>query len=523
MWNFYPDMSVTSHEHSQADIELHPMSKLDISLLRKNAGFLKDVVDEILTSDILGHASSYNTNRFPNITEPMWAQPHMYKDRYVVLEYHGPITFDVLSKLGILPSYKEPTEEYYGEVWTCAGKVIRIELENIEGAYESPYAVCVWKPDPTSPFGFGNPLVLADAQRVTTACYHMILDNASLTSGPQVAMYQQYIQPVDGNWELSPNKVWLLTDPTVKVDDAIRFFNPTNVIGNIMPVLELARMFAEEESATPATIAGLSSPGAADSATGQLVMQRNSTVLLDHMAEEWDDYVTEKVIRRMYAWNMQYNENELIKGDYKIDVRTSSEYKNKLMHVRDLEKLSLEAAQNKELAMWINVDELQRARLALMSLPSAKIIRSREEFSAAQQQAAQQPDPGMLELQIKAATVEVEKEKVAIEKQRLVFEAHQQQQREQWDHAERMGANYARIQEAQASVIKAQLESQTELMKLMQKKEASALDSETKLMIKENDNQARVFIEGLKMKKYEVDQMLTAEELDLKRESGQGI
>lgn len=523
VWNFYPDMSVATHAQSESDIELHTMSKLDLSMLKRVGGFDEEVIDEILSSSVLASPTSYNAARFAGITEPMWAQPHMYRERYVVLEYHGPVTYDDLDKIGLTPTYKSPTKEYYGEVWVCAGKVIRIELENIEGAFETPYAVSTWKTDPVSPFGFGNPLVLADAQRVTTACYHMILDNASLTSGPQVSMYQQYIQPADGNWDLSPNKVWLLTDPTVKIKDAIDFFTPQNVIGNIMPVLELARMFAEEESATPATIAGLSSPVAAATATGELAIQRNSTVLLDHTSEEWDDHVTEKLIRRMYGWNMQYNPKDEIKGDFRIDVRTSSEYKNKLIHIRDLEKISIEATQNPALADWINVDELQRARLALMSLSSAKIVRTKEEHDAAIQQRGQQPDPTMIELGIKKQEADVLAAKLQLEQQRLQFDATLQQQREKWDHEERMAANYARIQEAQASVLRAQLESQTEMLKLAQKKDAHALDAQTKMMIAENDNQAKIFIRGMDSKRHEIDQMLTERELDLKETTGQGI
>src|SRR5690606_5903939 len=106
------------------------------------------------------------------------------------------------------------------------------------------------KRDPSSPFGYGHPLVLADAQRVVTQTYHMILDNAAASSGPQVAMFRKYIQPVNNDWTIKPNKVWFMTDSSVPVDNAIRFFNVPNVIGNIMPVLNLARQFAEEESAT---------------------------------------------------------------------------------------------------------------------------------------------------------------------------------------------------------------------------------------------------------------------------------
>ena len=523
VWNFYPDMSVTRHADSDSDIQLHSLTAFDMSMLRRNRGFDADQILEIIKTPDLYGPEKYNSSRYTTITTDMWNQPHMYKERHTVLEFHGPVSYDTVKKLGLTPSYESPTSEYYGEVWVSCGKVIRMELENIEGACETPYAVSVWKEDPSSPFGFGHPLLLADAQQVITQTYHMILDNASLTSGPQISMYQQFIQPADKDWTVRPNKVWLLTDPTVKINDAIQFFTPQNVIGNIMPVLELARMFAEEESATTAMAAGLQSPGVSDSATGQLVMERNSTVLLDFLSEEWDDAITNKVIRRMFGWNMQYNPKEDIKGDFKIDVRSSSEYKNKLMHIRDLEKLSVEASQNPNLAVWVNMDELQKARLNLMTLPSNRIIKTQEQYEQAVQQQQQQPDPAMIELQIKAQEVKINEGRLMLEKQKLQFENTKNQQREAWEHEERMASNYARIQEAQASVLKAKLESDMEYMKLMQKKEAVMVDAQTKAQIAETSAQANIFIEGMKGQQKEIDQMLYEREMDLKAQTGEGV
>jgi len=523
VWRFFPDLSVVRHEESSSDIELHPMTALELSLLRRNKGFYADTIEEILDYENGIKPSMYNDQHLRRLTSAVWAQPHMYKDRYVVLEYHGPISYNTVKKLGLDPGYESPTSEYYGEVWVCCGRVIRIELENIEGACETPYAVAVWKTDPTSPFGFGHPLLLADAQRVVTQAYHMILDNASLTSGPQVAMYQNWIQPADGKYSLSPNKVWLLNDPTVKISDAISFFTPTNVIGNIMPVLELARMFAEEESATTGLATGLQSPQNAETASGQLVALQNGTPILDFMGEEWDDYITEKNIRRMYAWNMQYNEKEQIKGNYSIDVRSSSDYKNKQMHIRDLERLSMEVSQNPALAAWINVDQLQIARLNLMKLPHSKIVRTKEEYAQAQQAMAQQPDPGMIELQIKMETLAVEKAKVALQQNELQFQMQQQQQREQWEHEERMGANMARLREADAAVLKASNEMQLKYMELMLRQEGAQMDAATKLQVEELRAQNKVFLEGSKAADKRIENMLVDRELDIKEEQGSGI
>lgn len=525
VWRLYPDMSVTEFQDCSDVIELHPMTPLELSTYRKHPGFDKEAIDEILRGEDgsgAGIKPDIYNEQFEAIKASIWeGSPYLYRNRYQVLEYHGPVTYDELNKLGITPTYESPTSEYYGEVWVCCGKVIRMELENIEGFYETPYSLAVWKRDPTSLFGFGHPLLLADAQRVTTAAYHMVLDNASLTSGPQVAMYKKYIQPVDGNYNISPNKVWLLTDPSVPVENAIKFFNPTNVIGNIMPVMELARKFAEEESATLAS--PTQSPDNTDTATGALLMRHASNTNLDFSSEEWDDQVTEKVIRRYHAWNMQYNPKQEIKGDYVIDVKSSTEYKNKQMFIRDMERLSMEAAQNPVMAMALNMDELTAARLSMMHLPGNRIVRTKEEFQQAQQAAQQAPDPQMLELQLKQAELEMQKEKLKLETQELAFQLKQQQQRELWEHEEKMGSNKAREMEAQAQVLKARSEAQVEMLKLASKDRSFMAKLATDKEMKQLSERSRIFLKSMEEERKRDEIQLTAEELRMKAQTGSGI
>ena len=507
-WRFYPDMHVET------------VTARCSSLTREQPGFDGEAISAILSKEDGITADHYNTEYFSSIKSGVWSNRYMYKDRYTVLEYHGPITYDDACKLGLDPTYDSPTQEYYGEVWVCCGKVIRMELENIEAQYETPYAVAVWKRDPTSPFGFGHPLLLADAQRVVTASYHMILDNASLTSGPQMSMYQQYIQPVDGSYEITPNKVWLLTDPSVSIKDAINFFTPTNVIGNILPVLQLARQFADEESAT---ISPTSSPQNVDSATGQLIIANNSTTVLDFMAEEWDDQITVKNIRRTYAWNMQYNPKEDIKGDYIVDVKSSSEYKNKQMYIRDMERLSVETTQNPSMAEWISQKNLVKARLNLMHIPDNTIILTDEQHAEAMAAKQQQIDPNVLAMQIAQAEAARADRELKLKEDQLAFERQQAQQREQWEHEEKMGSNYARVQEAQAQVIKAQMLMNGEMLKLAAKDKQLALQMQKDVAINSSNNDAKIFMETMRAQNKAVANQLTGAELQLAAETGEGI
>lgn len=520
-WFFYPDDTVNDFNYTRDALQVHPKSAIELKKLMDHGGFDKAAIALVL-KDKPSEYKAENYSEYATLTD---SNPYLFSDKYTVLEYHGPVTATQLETLEINPSYNSLNEEYYGEVWVCQGKVIRIELENIEACFELPYAVAVWEKDPSSVFGFGAPQLMKDAQRVVTQTWHMILDNASLSSGPQVAMHKGYIEPADNSWDMAPRKAWYLTDQSINVDNAIQFFNVPNVQENLMPVMELARMFAEEESMTPAIAGGMESPQATESATGALIMRSASTTLLDFKAEEWDDSVTEKIIRRMYGWNMQYSKDDYIKGNYGIDVRSSTEYKNKQLHLRDLEKLSLEATQNPELGILLNMEEISRARLAMMKLPSGKIVRTTEEVAVAREEAAknQPPDPNVLKAQTDQMKLELEAARLRLEEQKLQFDAQQNQQREAWEHEEKMSANFARLREAEAMVLRTQNEKEIQILQLASRSENEAQKNAIMSQIATQNNETKTFLKAMEETRKQQEALLVEKELDLANKTGKGI
>lgn len=513
-WFFYPDESVEDSTCLQDSIEVHPMTALELKKLTKHEGFNAEAIVKVLECKPEEYVSE-NWKDFATLSEN---NANLYRNRYVVLEYHGPITRNQLEHMCIEPTYESVNDEYYGEVWACQGQIIRLELETIEASYSIPYYMCDWESDPASVFGFGVPLMMEDAQRVVNESWHMILDNSSLSSGPQVAMQKGLIEPANGKWELTPGQMWYLTDPMAQVQQAIQFFNVPNVTENIVPIMQMAQGFAEEESGIPLITAGLTSPEVGDTATGQLMVRTASTTLLDFMSEDWDDKITGPTIEAWYAWNMQFNKDPLIKGAFSVDVRTSTEYKNKQLHIRDLEKLSVELAQNPEMAKRIDAGALSKARLELMSLPSKTIIKSDEQVQAEEEAAAANATPPieLMELQLNAR-------KVALEEAKLAFETKQAQQREIWEHEERMAAAQARLVESQARVTVSQNEKEIELLKLAQRDAETAAKIMSSERITRENNQTKAFQIGLTEARKQQEADSYQAEIDLAATKGEGV
>lgn len=513
-WFLYPDETVESPSLIQDVIEVHPMTPLELKKLMSHEGFRKDAIVKVLEQKPREYATE-NWAEFAKLSEN---NPNLYRDRYTVLEYHGPISKTYLDTLEITPNYDAVDDEYYGEVWACQGQVIRIELADIEASYCVPYYICNWEKDPASVFGFGVPLMMEDAQRVVNESWHMILDNSSLSSGPQVALQKGLIEPANGDWVLEPGQMWYLTDPQAQVGQAIQFFNVPNVTANIVPIMQMAQGFAEEESGIPLIAAGLTSPEVGDTATGQLMVRTASTTLLDFMSEDWDDNITRPLIENFYAWNMQYNPDPNVKGSFSVDVRTSTEYKNKQLHLRDLEKLSVEAAQNPEMVKHLNLGELARVRIEMMNLPTRAIIKPIEQVEAEEQERAANamPDPETMKLQLDAR-------RIAIEEAKLELETTQMQAREIMEHEERMAAAAARLVEANARVAVSQNEKDTEILKLSQRDAETAAKLLSNERIARENNMTVTFTKSLEEARKQQEVEAYRAEIDLASTKGQGV
>ena len=331
-------------------------------------------------------------------------------------------------------------------------------------------------------------------------------------------MQKGLLEPLNGEWVLEPGQMWGMTDPQAQVQQAIQFFNVPNVTANIVPVMQMAQGFAEEESGIPLIAAGLTSPDVGDTATGQLMVRTASTTLLDFMSEDWDDNMTSPIIENWYAWNMQYNTNPEVKGSFVVDVRTSTEYKNKQIYLRDLEKLSVESAQNPELAKHLNLGDLARVRIENMNLPTRHIIKPIEQVEAEEKElkANAGPDPQMLELELKARKLDIEEMQLSLQQQEM-------QAREVMEHEERMAAAQARLLEANARVTVSQNEKETEILKLAQRDREAAARLLSNEQISRENNLTKTFNMSLQEARKQQELEAYRAEIDLAAVKGSGV
>lgn len=523
-WMFYPDMTVKCIESAEDAIEIHPMSKRDLYRLQKHPAYFADVIGEIIKENRKDFIAQ------SQIPPYSFMNSELFKDKWLVIERHGRVERGCLCSMGIdLPQDSDDVESFWAETWVCNGKIIRMELSNLETTDSVPYALDVWEDDPSCIFGFGLPLLNEDQQRVAEGMWDVIVENAKISSGPQVVIDKSLIEPNrDGRYDIEPWNVFLTKQFGVDARQAIQFHEVPNRQQELSNVLEMAKGFADEEAAIPLLAGGMDAPQMSSGATGLALVAKASTSVLHEKAQQWDDNVTSRVIEWMYDWNMQYNEDETIKGSYEVDVRTTTSFLRQHMEVINLEKLIAQSSQNPELQKVVKLDEAAKALITNMQLPSNKLVRNAEEVQQwvqqQQEQAKnQQPDPAVLKAQADMARIEVEKEKLALERERLQFQREQAYHQAQMQYAAKQEANDARVLEAQSGLARDQLKRDTALIQAGARQQIDYAKLQQDAQIKDRDMSIKEFMAGAELELEANSQALVNKELELKARTGSGI
>lgn len=497
-WLFYPDHRALCIDDAEHATEVHIYTPTQFARLARQDGFRKDTIGQLLQEKpannyypaFRARAVQYNNTKF-------------LEGKYVCLEWHGTVGIKQLGSLGIEPPYENPMGLYKAEIWVCQGEVIYAVLEMLEADEGLPYAVSVWEPDPASLFGFGA-ILLRDGQRVVNMAYKMYLDNAGLCALPQVAVDTDAFKPQDGKPEIVPGKVWRRTENGMgqSITDAIQFFFPPNNLDMLGQVMDRARDFANEESIIPLIAGGLEDAQVSDGgATGYALRLQSSTTVLSSKARQWDDNITKKVVGWFYEWNMQYSDKNEIKGDFDIDVQTSTAYLNKMIGQRDLERLSVQAAQDPDMKFLVDRTALLRAMLTGMNIPYDSIVYSKEQSEILRQQAMQaaqnNPDPNAIKAQADMLNAQARMGDVQNDTAKLEFDKQQGMVEAQMEYQKYMANQQTRNNEAQSRALAAASDRDVALANLAQKDRQAAQQMMTDLDIAQQQRETDQFLAGV--------------------------
>lgn len=326
VWNIYPDMSATSVEDCTDIIEAHPMTRQQLAELREQPGFNAASIDAILKSD----PRPDNQTRRQDLRD-IAGLSSAPDERYVVWEYNGPLRGKDLnacvhSHKGIeldengvpLPDPYDEDEDYEATVWFCESNVIKAIVRPIQDPESKLYSFVYWQRDNASIFGYGLPDEVRDQQTSANSSFRAMLDNMGLAVGPQIVFDDDVIQPLDGRKEMRPMKLWRKKAPNVDVRQAFAFFQVDSRLNELGAIFDRSKALIDEVAAFPGSgfVQGFDSPGRTQSATQASIEYTMATLWVRRFVRQWDDQAIEPLMGRMVDWEMEFNPDESIKGDY---------------------------------------------------------------------------------------------------------------------------------------------------------------------------------------------------------------
>lgn len=390
LWRFYPDMSATDIRDCRYVFERHLMTRAALAELAKKKSFDGQKIRDYIEANPNGtrRAAQYE-NEIRDIGSRSAARTSD-DGQYEVIERWGWIEGEKLSAAGVVVPPERMHETFFSNAWMLPdGTIIKVALNPINGT-TYPYYLYYADKDETSIFGDGFASVIRDDQDMINAATRMVLDNAAITAGPQIEANMSLLAPSELADDMYPFKIWR-RNGTDAGNPAIRVLDLHNGLEELVPIVEMFKANSDDVSAIPRYMQGENATrGAAGTASGMSMLLANASIVMKDLITNYDEGVTRPFVEALYRWNMQFNPDNAIKGDFDIKARGTASLMAKELRAQQLDQFATTIGP--EDAPYIKREELLRQRAEAHDLSS--IVKTEEEVKierdnpAAKQQAA---------------------------------------------------------------------------------------------------------------------------------------
>jgi hypothetical protein len=337
-----------SHRKQADFVERIQLSRAELSACKGLPGYKTDAIDEILER-------SYSAG-FHDWWDTIDVERAELEDRerwqrtstalIDTAEYTGYVSGRMLREWGMEPEQvPDPLQEYYVTAWLIDRRVIKVQF-NPGTDNSPPYYLTSFEKVPGAIAGDGLPDLLEDVQSICNAAARSMVNNASISSGPQVVINDEVLQPHETD-TLFPWKRWHVNyDPAVvsSSQEPISFYQPQINGAELMGIYEKWSAMGDEISAIPRYMTGNEKVGGAGrTASGLAMLMGNASKTLQNVAASIDRDVIQPALYDLFDMIM-VTQPGTFKGDELIVVKgVNHAVKREQDRMRQLEFLQLTA------------------------------------------------------------------------------------------------------------------------------------------------------------------------------------
>jgi len=422
-FDFYPDMSATCPEEWGYTWERSFLLPIQLQKASKTTGFNEDIVKSLLISGPSQMGTLSDEARESAREES--ASKNLSNQRYELWERHGPLERSKLKAAGI----ECESKDYFVQcvIYMIDDKILKVAITPYERA-DTLYSVFNWDEDPLSIFGYGIPYLMNDPQHVYNTAWRMTLDNAGLSTMPQIVIDKNTIKPADGgnDYSLRAGKVWVKTGEIYSNDRTEKPFELFPIIQDIQQIFGIMDKALNDAYELTGVTRVDKTQQMNDNAPVTLgatqIQQNNSSVSRRSQARRYDDQITSSLIERFYDYFMQFEGDEDIKAVLTVEPRGSTILLSKELQASNLMQFfQITEGGNAE---GVKQLPLLRAISNSMQHPEGQFIDTDDEMSRAAEETANNPPPPdpMIEIEnrklmVLEAEVELSQGKLELESQ----------------------------------------------------------------------------------------------------------
>tara|TARA_R110002153_G_scaffold32963_3_gene99551 strand:- start:2874 stop:5006 length:2133 start_codon:yes stop_codon:yes gene_type:complete len=369
VWNFYPDPEASSMQDAEYVVQRHKMSRTQIRQLKSRPYFMNESIQQAIAK-----GADYTQKHWEMAMSDDSTQPD--SERWEVLEFWGFVDIEHLEENGVkIPKEYKNLDELNCNIWVCNGEVIRFVLNPFKPS-NIPYYAVPFEHNPYSFFGIGIAENMDDTQTLMNGFMRMSIDNAALSGNLIIEVDESNLVPGQ-DLSIYPGKVFRRQGGAP--GQAIFGTKFPNVAQENLQLFDKARTLADESTGFPSFAhgqTGVSGVGRTASGISMLMSAANGSIRT--VVKNVDDYLLRPLGKAFFAFNMQFDYDEEIKGDLEVKAAgTESLMANEVRSQRLMQ--FLQVAQNPTLAPFAKMDYIIREIAKSMDLDPSKVTNSMQD------------------------------------------------------------------------------------------------------------------------------------------------
>jgi hypothetical protein len=303
-------------------IEKQRITRAELNDLLDLPGYNQDeiraVLDEYGRGGIYDMWDTTDAERavLENKENPAWNRSAMI----TMMEYNGNVQGRILQDYGL--AVPDELRDYSVNVWCIGSHVIKAHLSP-SPRQRHPYFITSFEKVPGTPVGNSLVDLLSDIQEAANATLRALVNNLSISSGPQVVINDDRISPDEANADLYPWKRWHTRNDPVgnNTQDAIKFFMPTSNSAALMQNYNEFISIADDVSAIPKYMGGAGqSGGAGRTASGLAMLMGNASKILQTVSANIDRDVIEPALLQLSDLVLLTDTSGILTGEESISV-----------------------------------------------------------------------------------------------------------------------------------------------------------------------------------------------------------